>query len=102
MDLDQARDFVRSNPRAVLATRTTDGIQQSPVLVGVDDDVADGAAAALHVEAPVPSGRRSRRKPPVEHVRVAPADHVEAIGDCVPQHVGALVEPSDLEQGDTE
>jgi PPOX class probable F420-dependent enzyme len=38
MDLDQARDFVRSNPRAVLATRTGDGIQQSPVLVGVDGD----------------------------------------------------------------
>jgi PPOX class probable F420-dependent enzyme len=46
MDLDQARDFVRSNPRAVLATRTsgTDqpgiqpGIQQSPVLVGVDQE----------------------------------------------------------------
>jgi PPOX class probable F420-dependent enzyme len=38
MDLDKARDFVRSNHRAVLATRTPDGIQQSPVLVGVDDE----------------------------------------------------------------
>jgi PPOX class probable F420-dependent enzyme len=39
MDLDQARDFVRSNHRAVLATRTPGGgIQQSPVLVGVDDE----------------------------------------------------------------
>ncbi len=38
MDLDQARDFVRSHHRAVLATRTPDGIQQSPVLVGVDED----------------------------------------------------------------
>jgi PPOX class probable F420-dependent enzyme len=38
MDLDQARDFVRSNHRAVLATRTTSGIQQSPVLVGVDEE----------------------------------------------------------------
>ncbi len=37
MDLDQARDFVRSHHRAVLATRTPRGIQQSPVLVGVDD-----------------------------------------------------------------
>ncbi len=37
MDLDQARDFVRGNHRAVLATRTPRGIQQSPVLVGVDD-----------------------------------------------------------------
>ena len=36
MDLDQARDFVRSNHRAVLATRRPGGIQQSPVLVGVD------------------------------------------------------------------
>ena len=38
MDLDRARDFVRSNHRAVLATRTPDGIQQSPVLVGVDEE----------------------------------------------------------------
>lgn len=38
MDLDQARDFVRSHHRAVLATRTPRGIQQSPVLVGVDDE----------------------------------------------------------------
>jgi PPOX class probable F420-dependent enzyme len=38
VDLDQARDFVRQNHRAVLATRTGSGIQQSPVLVGVDTD----------------------------------------------------------------
>ncbi len=38
MDLDQARDFVRTHHRAVLATRTRDGIQQSPVLVGVDEE----------------------------------------------------------------
>lgn len=38
MDLQQARDFVLRHHRAVLATRTRDGgIQQSPVLVGVDD-----------------------------------------------------------------
>lgn len=37
MDLDQARDFARSHHRAVLATRSAHGIQQSPVLVGVDD-----------------------------------------------------------------
>jgi PPOX class probable F420-dependent enzyme len=38
MDIDKAVEFVRANHRAVLATRTTDGIQQSPVLVGVHDD----------------------------------------------------------------
>lgn len=39
MDLDQARDFIGRHHRAVLATRTHDGgIQQSPVLVGVDAD----------------------------------------------------------------
>jgi len=38
MDLDQARDFARSHHRAVLATRTARGIQQSPVLVGVDGE----------------------------------------------------------------
>ena len=38
MELDQARDFVRSHHRAVLATRSPSGVQQSPVLVGVDDD----------------------------------------------------------------
>ncbi len=39
MDLDKARDFIRTNHRAVLATRTQSGeIQQSPVLVVVDSD----------------------------------------------------------------
>jgi PPOX class probable F420-dependent enzyme len=38
MDLDVARDFVRSHHRAVLATRTSRGIQQSPVVVGVDEE----------------------------------------------------------------
>jgi len=39
MDLDQARDFVRSHHRAVMATRRSGGgIQQSPVVVGVDGD----------------------------------------------------------------
>jgi PPOX class probable F420-dependent enzyme len=38
MDLDRAREFVRNNHRAVLATRASSGIQQSPVLVGVDDE----------------------------------------------------------------
>lgn len=39
MDLDQARDYVGRHHRAVLATRTRGGgIQQSPVLVGVDAD----------------------------------------------------------------
>ena len=38
MDLDRARSFAASHHRAVLATRTRDGgIQQSPVLVGVDE-----------------------------------------------------------------
>lgn len=36
MDLDRAREFVRRHHRAVLATRTASGIQQSPVLVGLD------------------------------------------------------------------
>ena len=38
MDLDRAREFVGTHHRAVLATRTDSGIQQSPVLVGVDDE----------------------------------------------------------------
>jgi len=39
MDLDQARAFVRSHHRAVMATRRSGGgIQQSPVVVGVDGE----------------------------------------------------------------
>ncbi len=39
MNLDKARDFLRTNHRGVLATRRSDGgIQQSPVLVNVDDE----------------------------------------------------------------
>jgi PPOX class probable F420-dependent enzyme len=38
VDLDQARDFVRHNHRAVLTTYHTDGrAQPSPVTVGVDE-----------------------------------------------------------------
>ena len=38
MDLDSARDFVRSHHHAVLATRSSTGVHQSPVLVGVDEE----------------------------------------------------------------
>jgi PPOX class probable F420-dependent enzyme len=39
VDLDRARDFVRVNHRAVLATRRSDGAPQlSPVTVAVDGD----------------------------------------------------------------
>jgi PPOX class probable F420-dependent enzyme len=38
MDLDRARDFLRSNNRAVMATYHASGrLQLSPVTVGVDD-----------------------------------------------------------------
>jgi PPOX class probable F420-dependent enzyme len=39
MDLDEARDFIRTHHRAVLATRRRGGgVQQSPVVATVDDD----------------------------------------------------------------
>jgi len=38
MDIDRPREFARRHHRAVLATRTGSGIQQSPVLVAVDDE----------------------------------------------------------------
>jgi PPOX class probable F420-dependent enzyme len=39
MDLDQARDFIRENRRAILATRRRDGtVQMSPVIVNVDGE----------------------------------------------------------------
>jgi PPOX class probable F420-dependent enzyme len=39
VDITKARDYVRRHHHAVLATRTAGGgIQQSPVLVGVDDE----------------------------------------------------------------
>jgi PPOX class probable F420-dependent enzyme len=39
MDLDEARGFIRSNHRGVLANRRpSGGIQQTPVLVTVDDE----------------------------------------------------------------
>lgn len=37
MDIEQAREFARGQHHAVLATRTSGGIQQSPVLVTVDE-----------------------------------------------------------------
>jgi PPOX class probable F420-dependent enzyme len=38
MEIDEAREFVRHHHRAVLATRAGDGVQQTPVLVAVDDE----------------------------------------------------------------
>ena len=39
MQLDRAREFMRANHRAVLATRRSDGLPQlSPVTVGVDGE----------------------------------------------------------------
>jgi PPOX class probable F420-dependent enzyme len=38
MELDRAREFVRDNHRAVMATRSSTGVHQSPVVVGVDDE----------------------------------------------------------------
>jgi PPOX class probable F420-dependent enzyme len=39
VDLDAARDFIRQNHRAVLATARKDGrVQQTPVLVNVDGE----------------------------------------------------------------
>jgi PPOX class probable F420-dependent enzyme len=38
MDLEAAREFMREHHRAVLATRRSNGIQQSPVLVNVDGE----------------------------------------------------------------
>jgi PPOX class probable F420-dependent enzyme len=39
MDLDEARDFLRENHRGVLAIRRpSGGIQQTPVLVAIDDE----------------------------------------------------------------
>jgi PPOX class probable F420-dependent enzyme len=39
MNIDQARDFLKTNHRAVLTTYRQDGgLQMSPVLVGVDKD----------------------------------------------------------------
>jgi PPOX class probable F420-dependent enzyme len=35
---DEARDYVRNNHRAVLVTYRSEGLQTSPVTVGVDDD----------------------------------------------------------------
>jgi PPOX class probable F420-dependent enzyme len=38
VDLEQARAFIRENHRAVFANRRAEGIQQSPVIVAVDDE----------------------------------------------------------------
>jgi PPOX class probable F420-dependent enzyme len=39
MDIDEAREFIRGNHRAVLATQRADGgVQMSPVLAAVDAD----------------------------------------------------------------
>lgn len=60
MDVEQAREFVREHHRAVMATRTASGgIQQTPVLVGVD---AEGRFVVSSRE-PAYKTRNLRRDP---------------------------------------
>ena len=56
MDIDSAREFVRTHHRAVLATRTSSGVQQSPVLVGVGSRRHQGRLGS-----PSAAGDRRRR-----------------------------------------
>lgn len=58
MDIDEAREFVRANHRAVLATQRADGgVQMSPVLAAVD---ANGDIAVSTRETAVKT-RNARR-----------------------------------------
>jgi PPOX class probable F420-dependent enzyme len=60
MDLDEARAFVRSNHRAVLATMRRDGTPQlSPVACGVDDN----GAVVVSTREPAAKTRNVRRDP---------------------------------------
>ena len=60
MDLDRARDFVRTHHRAVLSTTREDGTpQMSPVLVAVDD----GGRIVVSSREPAMKTRNVRRRP---------------------------------------
>ena len=60
MDTDEARDFLRTNHRAVLATTRSDGAPQlSPVVVGIDDD----GAAVISTRETAVKARNLRRTP---------------------------------------
>jgi PPOX class probable F420-dependent enzyme len=68
-DIDKARDFLRANHRAVIATTRADGTtQMSPITVGVDPE---GRA--------VVSTRESAYK--VRHLRALPYAAICAFGD---------------------
>src|SRR6266576_1693960 len=60
MDLDRAREFMRENRRAILATRRRDGtVQMSPVIVNVD---GEGRAIISSRETAI-KGKNLRRDP---------------------------------------
>lgn len=60
MDIDQARDFLRTHHRAVLATTRSDGAPQlSPVVVGIDE----GGAAVISTREPAMKVKNLRRSP---------------------------------------
>ena len=66
MDLDQAREFVRTHHRAILTTTRDDGSpQMSPVAVAVDDD---GYLIVSTRETAVKT--RNLRKRPIAHLCV--------------------------------
>jgi PPOX class probable F420-dependent enzyme len=61
MDIDEARDFIRANHRAVLATQRADGaVQMSPVLAAVDAD-GDIAVSTRETAMKTTHARRSGR-----------------------------------------
>ena len=56
MDIDKARQFLRDNHRAVLATVRKDGRPQlSPITIGVDDEVVPSARVANTSRLPLSS-----------------------------------------------
>lgn len=59
MDIDEARDVLRRQHRAVLATRRSDGAPQlSPIVVGIDDE----GAATISTREPAVKTRNLRRE----------------------------------------
>ena len=93
MDLDRARDFLRTNHRAVLATHHPDGrLQLSPVLAGVDD----AGRVVVSTRETAKKTRNLMRDPHVSLCVVTDAffgDWVQIDGEAEVVHLPAAMEP---------
>ena len=94
MDIDRAREFARRHHHAVMATRTQAGIQQSPVLVAVNDEGRFVVSSRDGVQDPGPAPRPLGAAVLIGEKFFGTWDYVEGEAEvlCLPDAMEPLVD----------